>query len=198
MYGIAIDKDRLHSRGGGLRGGVKTTGTIASSVTVPFPLFQRRQSSECLPATQYDDFKRSHPLSYAENKTTFAFPLRPHDGGFPLEEYSDFQSAADAVTDPAGTVQHGRRCHCRQILQFQRHGICRLHFHPRDALHRIPYRYGCRGQCPRRTAVGRQAAGGHRKSRTYRSVALRADRRYHIRAVHLQRGMDAPADPDTR
>ena len=50
MYGIAIDKDRLHSRGGGLRGGVKTTGTIASSVTVPFPLFQRRQSSECLPS----------------------------------------------------------------------------------------------------------------------------------------------------
>ena len=37
MYGVATDKDRLHSRGGGLRGGVKTTGTIASSVTVPLP-----------------------------------------------------------------------------------------------------------------------------------------------------------------
>lgn len=35
MYGVATDKDRLHSRGGGLRGGVKTTGTIDSSATVP-------------------------------------------------------------------------------------------------------------------------------------------------------------------
>ena len=38
MYGVATDKDRLHSRGGGLRGGVKTAGTIDSSVTVPLSL----------------------------------------------------------------------------------------------------------------------------------------------------------------
>ena len=96
MYGIAIDKDRLHSRGGGLRGGVKTTGTIASSVTVPFPLFQRRQSSECLPATQYDDLKRSHPLSYAENITVkncsidcdVYFSVEPNEAQYRLSDFT--------------------------------------------------------------------------------------------------------------
>lgn len=83
LYGIAIDKDRLHSRGGGLRGGVKTTGTIDSSATVP-PFLQpcqRRRSSECLPSAQYDDLKRSPRFHMLKTKQRSLSPSVPMTEG---------------------------------------------------------------------------------------------------------------------